>query len=142
MARKHFAHYQDFLNSVFNFWEQLGPDFGFGEWNRAEVEKEKREFKDLNDRIRNMEIDLGYLRTERDSKCKRYENLSVRLRSAVLGNFSSDSQQMLLLPRLLKATVGRPNKAAETRKRNTLLRKAEKEAERIAAIVAESRAEG
>ncbi len=137
MARKNFNHYQEFLNSVVRFWSQLGPDFSVGEWNQAEIEKEQSEFKLLNDQIFNLELELGSLRNLRDLKCKRIENFNSRLRSGVLAAFGTTSDQFLLLPRLMKAVAGRPNKAAETRKANTIQRKAALEAQKIADLVAQ-----
>lgn len=138
MARKNFGHYQEFMNAVVDFWQHFGADFSFGEWDRAEVEKEQAGFKALNERIQSVEFDLGLLRSQRDAKCKRYENLSSRLRGAVLGTFGAASDQLAWVPRLMKVTAGRPNKAAETRKKNTIQRKAAAleaaEAEKIAAL--------
>ena len=123
MARKRFGIYVDFLVSVERFWTQLGDNFSVGEWNKAHVEAEAASLKALNEEIWGLENDLNSARNRRDLKCKEIESFNSRLRGAVMGEFGTLGDQFKLLPRLLKHGVGRPNKAAATRKANTIKRK-------------------
>jgi hypothetical protein len=141
MARRSFHHYVDFIGSVVRFWSQCGPDFTVGEWNSVSVAAEKEKFRALNDQIGAVEMELNSLRIQRDLKCLQLENLDRRLRSGVLGAFGAESSQLENVPHLFKAGVGRPNKSAETRKRNTVERKKAEKLAREEALRAEGRAE-
>lgn len=124
MARKSFGHYANFLEQVSIFWERVGATFSFGEWTQAKLLAEKAEFEALNAQIAKLEFELALARGERDFKCRAYEKFNERLLGAAVGTFGSQSIQAAEVPRLMKVGPGRPNKAAQTRKANTLKRKA------------------
>ena len=123
MARKNFSHYESFLGNGEQVWVKLGAGFRLQEWDQQSVADTKQRLKELSREIEKMEATLGLLRSERDAICKQTEGLNTLLRRAVLALFPSGDPVIAGLPRLMKATAGRPNKAAAARKAATIKRK-------------------